>query len=51
MGFLAQCTVIGVSVSESHTSELNCDFSYLHVYIVYVFPYVFECDHKNFRPT
>ena len=48
VGFLAQCTVIGVSVSESHTSELNCDFSYLHVHIVYVFPYVFERDRKIF---
>ena len=33
---------------ESHTSELNCDFSYLHVHIVYVFPYVFERDRKIF---
>ena len=48
VGFLAQCTVIGVSVSESHTSEMNCDFSYLHVHIVYVFPYVFERDRKIF---
>ena len=33
---------------ESHTSEMNCDFSYLHVHIVYVFPYVFERDRKIF---
>ena len=31
--------IIGASVSEPHTSELNCDFSYIY-YLAYVVPYI-----------
>ena len=33
--------VIGASVSESHTSELNCDFSYIY-YLAYIVPYILD---------
>ena len=32
-------TIIGMSVNELHTSELNCDFSYNLVYII---PYILD---------
>ena len=38
--------IIGVSMSEPHTSLFNCDFSYTSIYYLsYVVPYVLE--HSN----
>ena len=33
--------VVGARVSEPHTSELNCDFSYYY-YLAYVVPYIVD---------
>ena len=34
-------TIIGMSVSELHTSELNCNFSYIY-YLAYIIPYILD---------
>jgi len=34
----SQWDLVGASVSEPHTSELNCDFLYMYYYLSYVVP-------------